>query len=582
MNCDAARPHGFSLLIAVFVFFFALSLRQLLDYDVWFQLLAGHETFRTMAVPKAEFYIYSVLGDPSIFVGWLWGLMLYLAWLEGGYTFVSLFGAAVWGLVFAVGVAASVAGIAREIASGTEVFRKAQIAAALIGATVAYQYLVGRAVFRAEVTLYLAWVVAIYLAVGISDETRRLYRFLIGVPLLSWALGWLHTTSIFMVLVLAGFLCQTLSDTVQKGGAPAVRAFIKMDLWRWLLSISAALVLPCLNPNGAQQALPLIASLGEAIGEILAHAPEKETRSLIHINFEYQRLLDVPHVWPVAVLFLFSSVVVLWGDKRHRVANALFLVVGMFLSLLHIRALALWAVFLMVPLAVAVAPWLQKAVIVLKAKGRAFWVDALIVMCCVWNVGVVFNREAARWGVGVWPQAAEEQLLSALRTYLPEGGRVFNWHPLGAYLRWHLGSQYFVAMDGHFTDAHSGALKAYFDIEDDRKNGPRLLDKWNIAAVYHPAVVPTHGAVHWLPYELIKDRRWRLVAIDRQGLAFVKSDKDIDERTRTILLIEYWRRVVAEATVIALAGTPPNRERASKTASYAGEQIRELQALLSR
>jgi hypothetical protein len=567
----------------IFLLFLALSMRQLLDYDVWFQLLAGEDTFRRMAVPKAEFYIYSVLGEPSIFVGWLWGLMLYLAWLAGGYGLVSLFGAAVWGLVFAGGVAASLAGIAREIASGTEVSRKAQMAAALIGATVAYQYLVGRAVFRAEVTLYLAWVVAIYLAVGISDERRRLYRFLIGVPLLSWALGWLHTTSIFMVLVLAGFLCQTLSDTVQKGGAPAVQAFIKMDLWRWLLSISAALVLPCLNPNGVQQALPLIASLGDAMGEIVTHAPGKETRSLIHINFEYRRLLDVPQVWPAAVLFLFSSVVVLWGDKRHRVANALFLIVGLFLSLLHIRALALWAVFLMVPLGVAVAPWLQKAVIVLKAKGRAFWVDALIAMCCVWTIGIVFNREATRWGLGVGPQAAEEQLLNALRTHLPEGGRVFNWHPLGAYLRWHLGPHYFVAMDGHFTDAHSGAWKAYFDIEDDKENGPRLLTEWKIDAVYHPAVVPSYGDVHWLPYELMKDRQWRLVAIDRHGLAFVRSGKHIDERTHTALQIEYWRRVVAEATGIALgSGIHANRQRATTTLQYAGEQIRDLQALLSR
>ena len=62
---------GFAVL-----WFFMLSLRQLLDYDVWFQLLAGQEAFRTMSVPKTEFYVYSALGEPAVFVGWLWGLVL--------------------------------------------------------------------------------------------------------------------------------------------------------------------------------------------------------------------------------------------------------------------------------------------------------------------------------------------------------------------------------------------------------------------------------------------------------------------------------------------------------------------------
>jgi hypothetical protein len=283
------------------------------------------------------------------------------------------------------------------------------------------------------------------------------------------------------------------------------------------------------------------------------------------------------------MLIYLSSLVVLWGDKRHRDANVLFLVVGMFLSFLHIRALALWAVFLMVPLGVAVVPWLKRAFIVLESKRRGAWADALIVMCCVWAVGVVFNREAARWGMGYRPQPAEERLLNALRTHLPQGGKIFNWHPLGAYVRWHLGLQYFVAMDGHFTDVQSRAWKAYFDIEDDKENGPHLLSQWKIDAVYHPAVVPTYGAVHWLPHELMNDRQWRLVAMDRYGIAFVKTDHDIDDRTHTALRIEYWRRVVAEATIIALgSGTPDNRQRAATTLQYAGQQIRELQAVLGR
>ena len=117
MRFKASRWPGYGLAF-VFVFFFALSLRQLVDEDVWFQLLTGQETVRTLAVPRTEFYIYSALSEPSLFVGWLWGLWLYLAWLAGGYTAVSIFGALVWGAIFAIGAKAIVTFIERDVPGG--------------------------------------------------------------------------------------------------------------------------------------------------------------------------------------------------------------------------------------------------------------------------------------------------------------------------------------------------------------------------------------------------------------------------------------------------------------------------------
>lgn len=571
------------LLIFVFVLFFALNLRQLLDYDIWFQLLAGQEAVRTVAVPKAEFYIYSVFGEPSLFVGWLWGLLLYLAWLAGGYVAVSIFGALAWGVVFAVASAAILARIAREVPLGATFPPKAQVAAALIGMSVAYQYLVGRAVFRAEITFYLAWVLALYLSAGIANDVQRLRRFLIAVPLLSWALGWFHTTSVFMVLLLAGYVLQAAFNAVRDEGFAGLWRFLRTRSWPWLASILAAVVLPCLNPNGVQQALPLVAGLAEALHGLFIGGDGKVAAPLVHLNFEYRALTDVPGVWPAAILFFASSIIVIWRDRSSRIANALFLAVGMLLSFLHIRALAVWAIFLMIPLGVAVTPWLHQATVALESKGRSALVSALIVMCCIWNVGVLYNREAGRWGIGYSPDPAEEQLLKALRANLPDGGRIFNWHPLGAYLRWQLGPRFLVAIDGHLAEENSPAWKAYYDIEDHKDRGLALIDKWNVRAVYHPVVVPTYGEIHWLPYALAHNRNWRLVGMDRYGVAFVRTDKEIDERTRNILVVEYWRRVVGEATSIALGSeTQANKERARRTLEYAGERIREIQAVLSQ
>jgi hypothetical protein len=564
-------------LVFVLVWFFALNLRQLLDYDVWYQLLAGQEAFKTMSVPKAEFYIYSALGEPSLFVGWLWGLLLYLAWLAGGYPLTSVFCALVWALTFGVAVAAMLAKIARDVPLGEAYSRKAQVAAALIGTSVAYQYLMERAVFRGEVTFYFAWVLAIYLSAGIVNDRQRLRRFLIAVPLLSWSLGWFHTTSVFMVLLLAGHMVQAAVDTMRNQGYAGLRKFSVTDLWPWLASIFAAVVLPCLNPNGVQQALPLIASLADVIHRTFIGEPGS---TAVHVNFEYRKLVDVPVVWPIAILFLVSSLIIIWRDKSHRVANALFLSVGLLLSLLHIRALAIWAIFLMVPLGVAIAPLLQKAAVALESRRRGALLIALVVMCCFWNAGTLFNKESKRWGIGYSPRPADEKLLNEIRANMPDGGRIFNWFPLGGYLRWHLGSNFLVAIDGHLTNPKSAAWNAYYDIEDVRDQGLSRIDKWNIRAVYHPVLTPPHGYVHWLPHDLVYSENWRLVAGDQIGLLFVRAGKgEVDEQTRNASKIAYWRRVVFDVTFNAsVFGSQDDKEEKRKVIEFAQQRIMEAQA----
>jgi hypothetical protein len=359
-------------------------------------------------------------------------------------------------------------------------------------------------------------------------------------------------------------------------GFTGLRKFSNTELWAWLASILAAVVLPCLNPNGVQQTLPLITGLAEIIQR------EPGVATAVHVNFEYRKLVDVPAMWPVAILFLISSFIIIWGDKSHRVANALFLSVGLSLSLLHIRALAIWAIFLMVPLGVAIAPVLQKAAVALESRRRGALLMALVAMCCFWNAGTLFNKESKRWGIGSSPRPADENLLNEIRSSMPEGGRIFNWFPLGSYLRWHLGPRFLVAIDGHFTNTQSAAWKAYYDIEDARGQGLALLDKWNIQAVYHPVLTPPHGYVHWLPLDLVHSEKWRLVAGDQIGLLFVRAGTgEVDEQTRNASTIAYWRRVVFDVTFNASAfGSRDDKEEKRKVIEFAQQRIMEAQALV--
>jgi hypothetical protein len=577
MKVTAFRwPYLFLVLVSGW--FFALSLRQLLDYDVWFQLVVGQETFKAMSVPKAEFYIYSALGEPAIFVGWLWGLLLYLAWLTGGYPSVSVLSALVWALTFGVAVAAMLARIAREVPLGEMYSRKAQVAAALIGSSIAYQYLVERAAFRAEIMLYLAWVLAIYFSAGIGNDRQRLHRFLIIVPLLSWILGWFHTTSVFMVLLLAGYMLQAAVNTIRDRGYTGFWKSWITDSWLWLASILATVVLPCLNPNGVQQVLPLLASLVDAIHHTFIG---EDGSTAVHINFEYRKLVDVPVVWPIAVLFLISSLIIIWRDASHRAANVLFLSVGLSLSLLHIRALAIWATFLMVPLAVAIAPLLQKASVALQSRRREALLIVLVVMCVFWNAGTLFNKESKRWGIGYSPRPVDKKLLEEIMENMPRGGRIFNWFPFGGYLRWHLGSDFFVAIDGHLTNVKSAAWKAYYDIEDIRDQGLSLLDKWNIQAVYHPVLTPPHGYVHWLPHDLVYSETWRLAARDQIGLLFIRAGKGtVDEQARNSFKITYWRKVIFDVTFNASAFGSQDKIDKRKVVEFAQQRIMETEALV--
>jgi len=297
------------------------------------------------------------------------------------------------------------------------------------------------------------------------------------------------------------------------------------------------------------------------------------------LNIEYRRLMDVPRVWPTAILFLVCSLVVIWLDRPRRVINAVLLAAGCALSLLHVRALPIWAVFLMVPLAVAIAPFLQKATAVLESKGKRAWIGGFIVMCCVWNIGAVYNRPGLAWGIGYRPSRASEQVLNAIRANMPHGGNIFNSHPLGARLRWNLGPGFFVAMDGHLVDAESPAWKAYYGIEDSGDTGPPLIEKWNIRAVYHSLLTPAFGQIHWLPYYLLNDPNWSLVAMDQDGVLLTRiSAGSVDEHTRNLQKMVYWRRMVIDAKAIEYtSGLKDIEDRARRVVDYAQERMAELQ-----
>ena len=280
------------------------------------------------------------------------------------------------------------------------------------------------------------------------------------------------------------------------------------------------------------------------------------------------------------MFFIFSLIVIL-EDRSRRVVNTVLLAAGLSLSLLHVRALAIWGLFLMVPLGVAIAPSLHKATAVLESKRQRALVGALIGMCGLWNAATTYYAQGAQWGMGYSASPQDEKLLQVIREHMPNGGNIFNWHPLGAYLRWHLGPEFFVAMDGHFVNNRTSAGKAYDEIEDWSPSRPPLMEKWNIRVVYHPVVMPIFGSLSWLPYYLVHDPKWRMVAMDGAGVLFARTPTDdVDEQTRNHQKIDYWKKVLTEATDVELSfASDENKKRAKRISERAQASIEELRKL---
>lgn len=569
------------LLCLLFIVYFVLNLRQLMDYDVWFQLLAGRYTIENWAIPRTEFYIYSGLGESAIFVAWLWGSTLYLSWQVFGYAGISVFNAVIWGLVFFVGARAAIEISKHETPGTVRVSPRLQIIAAFVASSIVYQYLALRANARAEVTLYLVWVIAMYFSAGIAYHNDKLRRFLVVTPFLALLLGWVHTTAIFIAVYLVCCLIHVAVYRWRAGGARGAHVFVREELWMWVLSIFFATTLPVLNPIGLQSALGLFTSSSDALLGIFSG--KQSVPDVAHINLEYRRLLDVPERWSTAVLFLLASFYIVWQDRHRRIANLLLMLLGLLLSLLHVRGLAVWAILLLVPLAVCVARTFAKYESRIESSRRAALASLVIAACCFWSAGVVFNKQRTVWGVGYSHSSGTDEVLRKIRQEVPGGGNIFNWHASGAFLRWQLGDRYYVAMDGHLLDDKSSMSVAYYAIADFSEKTPALLERWAIRAVYHPTVNPLTGEIYALPHYLLNSVDWQVSAVSRDGVLFIKKTGIIDERNRQALTMEYWRSVAANARYVELVATQVEyRNQARISFEFALLNLKALQDLGGR
>lgn len=475
-----------------------LSLRPIDDADIWFQLLAGRHVLQHGGVPHHEFFLYTSAGQPQLFGGWGFGVLSELAVRAGGWAGLSLFNALLWAAALVLGL------LAAQRAAGEAASRRVDwsLAAAMaVALLVAYQGLLHRSQLRAEVTLYLAWMGGTWiLEWGRQAQRRR--QALAAFPLICWALAWLHTTALLMLPLLASY---ALRRWLARHEEPLSRP----ELLGWVLSALASVALPLLNPNGAAQVFAQLTLWNEttADGSNIA-----ETL----VNREYVPLLGAgaSHLWPAAIALALGTGAWLLLAGPARWPGLVAIAPMVVLALQHSRGIGLWAMALLVPLAVALARTLGP-----RLAGRPD-VAALLTAAGLVALGLTVGS-SRYWGVGLAPGGLRgDGAMRLLADKLPQGGPVWAFDAVAPKLPYVLGDTYKVGFAGHMVYRHPEALAHYTQVYTAAPGWDQALRRHGVSLIVVPSMVvpdvapvPLAAALAWHP-------RWQLLAIDGQLLVF--------------------------------------------------------------
>ncbi len=85
------RQPWFWALLSCFLFIILLGARYILDLDLGFHLKGGQWIIQNHCVPSQDTYTYTVTGRDYLDIHWLYQVLLYLLYLAGGYTLLSVF-----------------------------------------------------------------------------------------------------------------------------------------------------------------------------------------------------------------------------------------------------------------------------------------------------------------------------------------------------------------------------------------------------------------------------------------------------------------------------------------------------------
>ena len=521
---DSTLPRWAALLVwgGLAVWLTVLFLRPLAG-DIWFHLLAGRYALDHGAVPHHEFFLYEVVGLPQTFTGWGFGLLAELAIRAAGAPGLSIFNGLLWSMALCLGLWA--AARACDAAQGRKgALDPARLAGFALALLVVMQGFISRSVIRPEVTLYLSWLGIAVLFEAYGGD-RRVWRALLGLPLASWALAWLHTTSPILMALWAGY---ALLRWNERGARP----LSLREMACWIASALGTLLLPLFNPNGLDQILLQVqVSTGigaEALPDVTAVG---EYLPLWHANSR--------PFWPAAAVLAAGTVVWFVTAGRRRWSELVLIAPMVVMTLAHRRGIGLWAMALFVPLAralsLALGHRLAHAVNGLYAVALAAVaaMSGAMLSSGLWSLGGLADRYAS------------SLMLHTLEQQLPAGGNVWAMDVLGPELSYILGERIKVPYSGHMSHPHAAVLRHYDQVLNASAGWEQALQTYDVrvVGVTSQLLFPTARLVP-LAHALARHPQWQLVGIDRQLMVFVKrpaglSSAPVEQRAQIDLYTRY-------------------------------------------
>lgn len=540
------------------IVFFLLSLRAVNPYDIWYLLLAGEKFLQTGAVPQQEFFLYPGHGQPQLFGGWGYGVLAELARRAGGLIGLSLFNAALWTICLLLAVIAIRLRAGRHL---SKPFVSLELATLLLTLVVVYPLLLDRTAFRPEVTAYILWFGA-YAVLEIGRQRQNFSLAWLTVPLLAWLEAWLHTAAAIFLPLLAAFMAEA---TLMRNNLP-VAARLRIAL-PWCGAMIATILLPSLNPNGANQVYANLAALLPATwADMLPHGTVFQQTPLY--NLEYLPFWQLPHLYPLYAQATGLLLILLYFD-RCRLHLVLSIAPFAFYALLHARGLALWGAALLVPFGALLQVWSQRLLSRRGESRESYAIPVGLLMGLL--IGIVIQNGGWSWPRLRQPHA---ELMQVIKTAVPDGGNIFTEYHLGAVTAWSLGERYRVALSAHMVLPNPAAEQHYTRIMQLQPGWREELQNNGVSAVVVDILALYGGQLSPLARHLVYDPGWHLVTVSGATAVFVRDrGQGVSADDHVMALRHYWRVIADFPATSATDRTLARQRLAQLEYSGAGTQL---------
>lgn len=484
--------------LAVFSALMFFFWRPIEDYDIWFHMVSGREVAVTGHIPDSMFYLLPLLGEPTSFIEWGFGLVYHLAYTLGGYAGMATLNAA-------FGAGALFLAYCAAIGKREMLHPIALLALALVAWLITV-----RINYRAETALLLCMAATLYALERYAE--RGDWRRLIPIPISGWLLIQLHPSVVFLMPLLGAYAIEFFFSPPAGRG----RGHVVLTL---AVTAASTLALACLNPYGWHQvALPFVALLSG--------------KGMMADITEYIPVMNTEYASNFVTMAAFSVLALIFQRER-RISSGLLLALFGTLTFLYVRNIGLFALMLLSPLVRwslhafpgKIPPRLQHA-------GASVVLFALV-MLPVWQ---------GNWGSGARPGLFPEKSAAYLKQHLP-GGHVLNFYDYGGYLAWALGPGFLVFVDGHDTKANL-AVRLHDTIFRAEPGWENAMAPYRIDTIFTPAVMQFSGRMIPLVEQLAVSSEWRLIVREPSGLLFLRADLvaagELDKR-------QIWEQMIDEA-----------------------------------